>query len=325
MKRRHKGLLGLLLAAPLSLGSGAITFGSIQVSKIVGDPLIANRKQSLTFTINHQGYARNIFDFVFSVKRSNKVVFSMRKSYFKVPNGIYEVSTTIPASVLQEGVVLGFEIKFERYYNANSYVCYSVRKISQTPKATGKTYRPDGEQTYLGFNSIYYPSNESKTCSYFKFFGVQKKRDVNSRRLHLEDIRFQYGFVPEGYTAVKKEIGQLRIQTRLDYWKIGARVWRNSYVYLPLTYEYSEGFYRLQLSQVYSFSQETGEMMELKAGYPRTRDLILPYWANEENPVKITIALVGFNPASESVIFEKEAYYDGSDPLNGYTVHWEEK
>lgn len=326
MRRKRKGLLGILLTSPFSLGALTITYGPIKVSKIVGDPLIANKSQSLTFTISHQGGDyRNIFDFVFSVSdSSNATLFKTKKSYYKVPNGEYEVSTTIPASVLKQDAVLTFSISCERTYSSGNYVCYSSRQMKQIPLEEDRLFTSDAETRYFGIESVYYPSVEFGRNAFYTFYNVQKKRDSNSRRFRLEDIYFDCNYVSSDYTPVNSDLGELRIYTNINYWRIGT-IKKKRFVSLPLTYKYSNGVYSLQLGKSYSFSRETGEMMEPKSGYPMTRDLILPYWATESSPLKISVALLDFNAAKESYVFTKEAYYDGDGPLGDYSVKWEEK
>ncbi len=321
----RKGLAGILLLSPLALGASTITFGPIGVSKVVGDPLIAERSQSLTFTINHQGGdQRNIFDFVFTVSESTTELFKVKKSFFKVPNGLYEVALTIPAKVLQKEVALRFKYSCERTYALGGYVCYSFKEITKTPKEAGRIFSSKANNASYGFESVYYPSVEFYQDAFYSFYGVQKKRRSNSRRLHLDEITFTCNYMSEDYSPVKRAIGELRIFTNISYWKIGEMV-NFSYVSLPLTYkEDSNGTYSLQLSNFYSFSKETGEMMSATLGYPRTRDLILPYWATASNPLRIAVSLCDFNQAGETYVFEKEAYYQGDGALGGYTVHWEE-
>ena len=322
MKKHHRVLLPIVLAAPLTMGY-SVTLGSISVSKVMGDPLIAGRRQDLVFTIDHKGQARNIFDFVFEISKSGEVLFQAKKEYFKVPDGLYEVEVSVPGNVLQEGISLRFEARCERTYSADSYVCYSSISFYQTPMKTGGTYTANPESRYFLMDSLYYPSRSNYWNSSYFFRNIQKKRDVNSRRLRLEEIKFSVSNM-EGYEPVKEQLGELRIYTELDRWKIGERGFDgNNFIALPLGYTLDNGFYSLRLLGTYSFAKESGEMMELTEGYPRTNDLILPYWATEEKPLKLQIALLNFNPAEQSLLIEKEAYYDGGGALSGYYIHWE--
>ncbi len=323
MRRRHRALLPILVAAPLTMGSTAVTFGSIALSDVHGDPLVANQKQNLVFTINHQGDARNIFDFVFEISESKTVLFQAKQSFFKVPNGFYKVNVTVPWQVLKEDVALVFTARCERYYSADAYVCYSSKTFTQIPRKIGQIYRSDPESKYYTIYGPYYPSVKTFWRSSFTFCNVQKKRDVNSRRLHLEDVMFGVMNM-DGYKQVNEQLGELRIYTKLNYWNIGERSIFGPYISLPLGYSYEQGTYSLRLFDTYSFSKETGEMMELTSGYPRTNDLILPYWATESNPIKIQIALLDFNLAGQSFLIDKEVYRDGNGPLDSYYIWWEE-
>ena len=323
MKRRHLLLLPILLSAPLSM-SFTVTFGSIAVSKVHGDPLIANRRQDLVFTIDHKGDSRNIFDFVFEIKESKTVTYQFKQSYFKVPNGIYEVEVSVPGSVLKLDTSLRFEARCERTYSGGGYIRYSSISFTQIPKSSGATYQADGESRLYNLQSLYYPSRTVYLNSSYAFRNVQKKRDVNSRRLRLEDITFSVYNLKE-YDPVKEQLGELRIFTKPDYWNIGEKSSSGGkHISLPLGYTLDEGVYSLRLLNTYSFSEKTGEMMKLTEGYPQTNDLILPYWATESNPLQLQIALLNFNPAEESFLFEKEAYYEGGGALSNYCIQWEE-
>ena len=324
MRKHQRALVPILMAAPLTMGSTAITFGSISIFKVHGDPLIAGRSQNLTFTINHQGQARNIFDFVFDISKSDTVIFQAKQSYFKVPDGIYKVNVTVPGSILKEGEELRFHARCERTYSADAYICYSSISFSKIPKKSGGIYKADGENRYYSLESLYYPSSTVFWNSTYLFYNIQKKRDANSRRLHLEEMRFRVSYM-EDYEPVNFQLGELRIYTKLDYWNIGSRGFAGgNFIALPLGYSFNDGVYSLRLLNTYSFSEETGEMMPLTPGYPVTSDLILPYWATESNPLKLQIALLEFNPAQQSFLFDKEAYWDGGGALNGYTILWEE-
>lgn len=323
MRRRHRALLPILAAAPLTLGSSAVTFGSIALSDVRGDPLIANRKQNLEFTINHQGGSRNIFDFVFEISESKTLLFQAKQSFFKVPNGFYTVNVTVPWHVLKEEVELTFSARCERYYSADAYICYSAKIFNQIPRKVEQIFRADPEDKYYTIYGPYYPSVKTFWRSSYTFFNVQKKREVNSRRLHLEDVIFGVMNM-DGYEQVNEQLGELRIYTKLNYWNIGERSIFGPYISLPLGYSYEKGTYSLRLLDTYSFSKQTGEMMELTPGYPRTNDLILPYWATSAHPIKIQIALLDFNPLCQSFLIDKEAYHDGDGPLNGYSIWWEE-
>ncbi len=324
MRKRHRILLPILVAAPLTMGATSVTFGSIKVASVHGDPLIAGQKQNLVFKINHQGDARNIFDFVFEIQKAGTVVFQAKSSYFKVPNGLYEVKVTVPGTVLELGVSLRFEARCERTYSADAYIRYSSISFFQTPMKSGGIYRADGESRYYELKSLYYPSSSTFWNSSYTFYNVQKKRDVNSRRLHLEEVIFTVAYMNE-YTPVNKQLGELRIFTKLAYWNVGEPGFAGGkYISFPLGYTFEDGLYSLRLLETYSFSPETGEMMKLTGGYPRTNDLILPYWATESSPLKIQIALLDFNPAEQSFLFEKEAYYDGGGALSGHYIQWEE-
>ena len=326
MKRRHKGILFLLGLVPLSLGSATITIGSIYVSEVDGTPLIAGKSQSLVFTIKHNGgNLRNIFDFVFTVSENRKEVFSTKKSFYKVPNGNYKVYTMIPGSVLKKYVTLEFKVRCERTFDDGSYVCYSFRNLGQMPREAGLSYTFTGGKSYCTIQSLYYPSVDLKYNSYFKFLGIEKKRANNSRRLGLENIRFTYGNIPKKYTVVNYNLGELRVYTYPKYWKDVAGLMGTQYAYFPLTYTLDEGYYKLKLLNTYCFSQETGKMMTIRGGHPRTNDLILPYWATEERPLQLKIILRNLGPGKETVEFWKEAYHDGKAPLGGYSVVWEEK
>ncbi len=323
MRRRHRALVPILMAAPLTMGSTPVVFGSISVSKVHGDPLIAGRNQNLTFTINHRGQSRNTFDFVFEISKSKSILFQAKQSYFKVPDGLYEVDVTVPGKILKEGEELRFEVRCERTYSADAYIRYSSVSFGQTPMRDGGIYRTDEEVRYYNLQSLYYPSKTIFYNSSYFFFNTQKKREVNSRRFHLENVGFRVSGMEE-YEAVNEQLGELRILTKLNYWNVGERsVIGGKYIALPLGYTLDGENYRLRLLNTYSFSKETGEMMELTDGYPQTNDLILPYWATESNPVKLEIALLEFNPAGQSLLMSKEAYYDGAGALGNYSIQWE--
>ena len=323
MRRRHRGRLPILFADAFTMVSTRVTFGSIIVSKVLWHPLNAGQNLNLVFTISHKGQARNVFDFVFEISKSGLVLFQAKQSYFKVPDGLYEVNVTVPGKILKEGETLRFEVRCERTYSADAYVRYYSISFSQTPMKDGGRYKADEEIRYYNLQSLYYPSSTVFWNSSYFFFNTQKKREANSRRLHLEDVGFRVSNMKE-YEAVNEQLGELRIFTKLNYWNVGERdFFGGKYITLPLGYTLDGETYRLRLLETYSFSEETGEMMELTDGYPRTNDLILPYWATESNPIKLQIALLNFNPAGQSLLIDKEAYYNGAGALGNYTIQWE--
>lgn len=323
MKKGRLFLTAIIGLSPFSLGASS---EGVRFSSVSGDPLIAGKDQRLSFVVSHAGSAYSCFEFVFAIEEGGQELFRTEKTFFKVSDGVDKIKFTIPGSVLGKGAKLTFSAKLEHRSDSflySSYVCYDSRTLKQVPQETGKVHRPSSEALSYSMGTLYYPHFGLEEGRYV-FSNIQRKRKVNARRLRLEEITFEPIHV-HGKEITQEKIGELRIFTRLDFWKIGVRK-EKKYLALPLGYSLRRGVYSLRLFSPYSFSRETGEMREYQIGNDTesTRDLILPSWAKEEEPLRLEIALSGFTEGEETIVFEKEAYYEGTDEKS-YRIRWEER
>lgn len=310
----------LLLPGSLSMDVGFIRFDSVS-----GDPLVANENQNLRFSFSHEGAAYSCFEFVFSISKEGEKIYEKKIAYFKAPDGVEQIAFTLPGSLLESGVRLRFAAKLEHTSSSfwgDSYVCYSRKEVVATPKERGGVMFPDGGLDFYGFQSLYYPHFGMEESS-FRFLGIKQDKEEKESRLHLERIRLTVDCVPEDF-VFPETVGELRVYPSPDMWRIGER--KKKFVALPLSLSYlGQGWFGLRLAKEYSFSPKDGTMMEAEEGLPKTRDLILPRWAEIDQKMHFGIYLDNFSEGGESLLFYKDAYPDPKAFGYGdYRVSWEE-
>ncbi len=314
--------LACLLLLP---GSLSMDVGSIGFVDVSGDPLVAKQNQNLLFSFSHEGAAYSCFEFVFAISKENEKIYEKKVTYFKAPDGIEQISFTLPGSILENGVPLRFSAKLEHTSTSfwgNSYVCYQKKEVVATPKERGGVLFPDGEYDFYSFESLYYPHFGMEESS-FRFLGIKQEKEERESRLHLERIRLTPNYVPEDF-VFPETVGELRVYASPDMWRVGEK--KKKFISLPLSLSYvGDGYYGLKLAKQYSFSVKDGTMMEARDGLPKTRDLILPRWAEVEEKMHFAIYLNNFSAGGESVLFYKDAYPDPTAFGNGgYYISWEE-
>lgn len=321
MKKFPFACLLLLLPGGLSLSVGSIEFVSVK-----GDPLIAGQDQKLEFLFSHEGALYSCFEFVFTVADGEETLYEKKITYFKAPDGVERASFSLPGSLLRKGASLRFCAKLEHTSSSfwgDSYACYQKREVVATPKEKGAVLFPNEEYDFFSFESVYYPHFGMEESA-FRFLGVKREKEEKESRLHLERIKFAPLFVSENF-LLPKIVGELRIYSSPDMWRIGEK--KKKFRALPLSsIALEKGWFGLQLSEEYSFSLRDGTMTEASEGLPKTRDLILPRWADIEERMHFAICLNNFSEGGETLLFYKDAYPDpnGFGKGGGHYVFWEE-
>lgn len=309
----------------LGIASSFADTGGIRFQSISGDPLLAGRDQNLDFYIAHAGNAYSCFEFAFEVSKGEEMLFQKKVTFFKVPSGTEHVSFSLPGSILEKGVPLRFEARLEHTSSSvfgSSYVCYQKKRMVQEAKAPGVAIYPDGEKDQLIVDGPYYPSLEAAS-SFFVLSGV--KRDVEGIGNHfgLSKITARGYNIPEKFVKTEK-IGELRIYTDFQRWKIGEK--KKKFTAVPLSFlPLGNCLYCLSLSKQYGFSPYDGEMKEEADSHYRTKDLIIPVWG-EGLSLRFSIYLNAFTPLQETVVFSRyfTPSFSSFSPGGGYWLNWEE-
>ncbi len=321
MKKFPFAFLLLLLPGGLSMDAGSIDFISVK-----GDPLIAGQDQKLQFSFSHEGSLYSCFEFVFSVADGEEILYEKKVTYFKAPDGIEQLAFSLPGSILHKGVSLRFLAKLEHTSSSfwgDSYACYQRREVVATPKEKGGVLFPNEGYDFYSFESLYYPHFGMEE-SVFRFLGVKREKNEKESRLHLERIKFAPLYVSEDY-SIPNIIGELRIYNSPDMWRIGEK--KKKFRALPLSsIGLENGWFGLQLADEYSFSRKDGTMVEKTDDLPKTRDLILPRWADIEQRMHFAICLNNLSEGGETLLFYKDAYPDpnGFGDGGSHYVYWEE-
>lgn len=309
----------------LGIASSFVDAGGIRFQSISGDPLLAGKDQNLTFFIAHAGNAYSCFEFVFEVSRGEEMLFQKKVTFFKVPSGTERVSFSVPGAILGKGVPLRFEARLEHTSSSllgSSYVCYQKKRIVQAAKSVGASLYPDGEEDQFVLGGPYYPSLSAES-SYFVFSGGKKNVEGIGNRFGLGGITARGYNIPEEFVKTEK-IGELRIYTDFQRWKIGEK--KNKFTAVPLSFTpLGSCLFRLCLSKEYGFSPYDGEMREGGDSPYRTKDLIIPVW-QEGMPLRFSLCLNSFTPLEETIVFSRHftPSFPSFSPSGEYWLNWEE-